>query len=166
MPKLLFDAKIFDLQKTSKLKKGDGDAIKLLGYIASLMRSGDELPPHAIDYLASALEAASAEHNGRDAMRALAEALHLVVPHCRPSSDWYDVGYAVEMLLLGGSKARLVPDGSGGLRVQFFEDKDSPGRSLTNATEEIAGLFEIDAKTARRYHQIYTEHKELHDSIE
>lgn len=164
MPKLLFDKKIFDLQKASKLN--EGDAIKVLGHIAGLIRSGNELPQHVIDYLAGALEAASVEQDGRSAMLMLAKALHLVVPQRRPSVNWYDVGHAVEMLLLGGSEVRAVPNDVGGLRLQFVPHKGAPKKSLTIATEDIAGLLEIDASTIRRHYQTYKKAKEEHDSIE
>jgi hypothetical protein len=119
-----------------------------------------------IDYLAGALEVASVEQDGRSAMRVLAKALHLVVPQRRPSVNWYDAGHAVEMLLLGGSEVRAVPDDVGGLRIQFVPHEGAPKRSLTVAAEDIAGLFEIDASTIRRHYQMYKKAKEEHDSIE
>jgi len=164
MPKPLFDTFAFELQKKAPLNQIA--AIELLGHIASSMRNGEELPPHVTDYLASALEAAATEHDGMSAMRALAKALHLVMPQRRRSADWHDVGIGVQRLLEGGWIARHVPDDGEGWRMEYIADDAAPKMSLTRAAEDIAGFFEIDAATARRYYEEYKKAKDAHDSIE
>jgi hypothetical protein len=107
-----------------KAEYSSDGAVKLLQYIAHKLRDRQPLAGDIRDFLADALEATK-DKTGKQAQRALGEALHLTTAHRRKKVDWIEVGERVEELMR------------------------QDGKTENFAIDDAAGEFEIDQKSVR-----------------
>jgi hypothetical protein len=136
--KLNFDVVAFEV-----LRRAESDpeaAAEAMRIAARYLRDERPLPMGLGDWLANALDDAALKPAPYRA-KALTEALHLTAKNRRPAGDW---------LLLGSE----------------FDVRMRPGSTINSVAADIAALYDIDARTAKRYWRRYQKAKEEHDATE
>jgi hypothetical protein len=138
MDKFSFDAEAYELMASASSDPSQAGALLL--YIANQLRMREQLCDNVADWLADAFEAAG-HKSGKYAVKALSEALRLTFGNRRPAGDWVGIGAQVASLI----------------------DK---GKSITEASEAVAGDHDVDQTTARRYWKKYVQARKEHNEIE
>jgi hypothetical protein len=120
----LVDVDLGAVELFIKAEYSSEGAVSLLQYLAHKLRDRQPLTGDIRDFLANAFEATNGK-TGKQAQRALGEALHLTTPHKRKMVDWIEVGERVEELM-----AR-------------------EGKTKNCAIDDVAGEFDFDQKSVR-----------------
>jgi len=134
MAKLSFDIHAFDLERGAHIDPAA--AVDLLLHISQKFQQEDirdALGWNVADYLSRALGSVAGK-GGKEATRALSDALLLTASHRRPKVDWIVIGMR-------------------------FDDLLDDGYTESSASDWLAGEYDIDQRTARDHWKKYKEAK-------
>ena len=132
----------FDVEAFEALRRAESDpeqAAEAMRIAARYLRDELPLPMGLREWLADALDDAALKPAAYRS-KALAEALHLKVNNRRPAGDW---------LLIGAE----------------FDARMTSDRSEAAVADEVAGIYQIDPRTAKKYWDKFREARDKHDSV-
>lgn len=136
MVRLNFDAEAIDL--LGRVESDPDAAAGAMRMAAKYIREEQPLPAGLREWIANALDDAALKPRANRA-KALTDALSLTVGNRRPAGDWYAIGAEVEM--------RMTSDAH-----------------IESVAEDIAGKYEIDRRTVKRYWEKYQKARAQHDA--